>query len=76
MSASLAYLLDINILSDLVRNPQGAIAAQVTKAGEDTVCTSSIMARAHENQHACSSRSHSRAKVAPASEFRGNVGSI
>ncbi|MGB5455880.1 MAG: type II toxin-antitoxin system VapC family toxin [Gammaproteobacteria bacterium] len=44
MSASLAYLLDTNILSDLVRHPQGVVAAQITKAGEDTVCTSVIVA--------------------------------
>lgn len=44
MSASLAYLLDTNILSDLVRNPQGAVAARIAKAGEDTVCTSIIVA--------------------------------
>ena len=44
MSASLAYLLDTNILSDLVRNPQGVVAAQITKAGGDTVCTSIIVA--------------------------------
>ena len=44
MSTSLAYLLDTNILSDLVRNPQGAVAAQITKAGEDTICTSIVVA--------------------------------
>ena len=44
MSASLAYLLDTNTLSDLVRNPQGVVAAQITKAGEDTVCTSIVVA--------------------------------
>jgi len=44
VSAPLAYLLDTNILSDLVRNPQGLVAAQITKAGEDTVCTSIIVA--------------------------------
>jgi len=44
VSGSLAYLLDTNILSDLVRNPQGVIATQITKAGEDTVCTSVIVA--------------------------------
>ena len=44
MSVSLEYLLDTNILSDLVRNPQGVVAAQITKAGEDTVCTSIIVA--------------------------------
>ncbi len=44
MSASLAYLLGTNILSDLIRNPQGVIATQITKAGEDTICTSIIVA--------------------------------
>lgn len=44
MSGPLAYLLDTNILSDLVRNPQGMVAAQITAAGEDTVCTSIIVA--------------------------------
>ena len=44
MNTSLAYLLDTNILSDLVRNPQGTVAEQITLAGEDTVCTSIIVA--------------------------------
>ena len=44
MSGSLAYLLDTNILSDLVRNPQGAVAAKIARAGETTVCTSIIVA--------------------------------
>lgn len=44
MSGALTYLLDTNILSDLVRHPQGAVAAQISKAGEDTVCTSIIVA--------------------------------
>ena len=44
MSTSLTYLLDTNILSDLVRNPQGKISAQITKAGEDSICTSIVVA--------------------------------
>ena len=44
MSASLTYLLDTNILSDLVRNPQGAVAAQISNSGEATVCTSVVVA--------------------------------
>ena len=43
MSASLTYLLNLNILSDLVRNPQGEVAAQISKAGEDSVCTSIVV---------------------------------
>lgn len=44
MSTSLVYLLDTNTLSDLVRNPQGAVATQITKAGEGTISTSIIVA--------------------------------
>lgn len=38
------YLLDTNILSDLIRNPQGRAARRIAKAGEDNVCTSIIVA--------------------------------
>mgnify|MGYP001817521775 CR=1 FL=1 len=44
MSTSLSYLLDTIILFDLVRHPQGVVAAQISKAGENTVCTSIIVA--------------------------------
>jgi tRNA(fMet)-specific endonuclease VapC len=44
MSGSLAYLLDPNILSDLVRNPQGIVGARIAKKGEDTICISIIIA--------------------------------
>jgi tRNA(fMet)-specific endonuclease VapC len=40
----LRYLLDTDILSDLVRNPQGKIASRIITVGESTVCTSSIVA--------------------------------
>jgi len=38
------YLLDTNILSDLVRNPQGLVAQKIAKAGEENICTSIIVA--------------------------------
>jgi tRNA(fMet)-specific endonuclease VapC len=38
------YLLDTNIISDLVRNPQGKVAKQVRRVGEKQVCTSIIVA--------------------------------
>ena len=38
------YLLDTNIVSDLVRHPQGRIAECVRKVGEEQVCTSIIVA--------------------------------
>jgi len=38
------YLLDTNIVSDLVRNPQGAVTRRIARIGEDKVCTSIIVA--------------------------------
>jgi tRNA(fMet)-specific endonuclease VapC len=38
------YLLDTNILSDLIRNPQGKAARRIARAGEDNICTSIIVA--------------------------------
>lgn len=38
------YLLDTNILSQLVRQPQGPIAERIAKVGEDRVFTSIIVA--------------------------------
>jgi tRNA(fMet)-specific endonuclease VapC len=38
------YLLDTNIISDLIRNPQGKAAKRIAKAGEDNICTSIIVA--------------------------------
>jgi len=38
------YLLDTNIVSDLVRNPQGRVAQHIRTVGEHWVCTSIIVA--------------------------------
>ena len=38
------YLLDTNIISDLIRNPQGKAAKRIARAGEAAVCTSIIVA--------------------------------
>jgi tRNA(fMet)-specific endonuclease VapC len=38
------YLLDTNIVSDLVRNPQGRAAQHIRQVGERKVCTSIIVA--------------------------------
>ncbi|HXY98995.1 MAG TPA: type II toxin-antitoxin system VapC family toxin [Stellaceae bacterium] len=38
------YLLDTNIVSDLVRNPQGRIAGHIGDVGEAQICTSIIVA--------------------------------
>jgi tRNA(fMet)-specific endonuclease VapC len=37
-------MLDTNIISDLIRNPQGRAAKRIAKAGEDNICTSIIVA--------------------------------
>ncbi len=38
------YLLDTNIVSDLVRNPQGKVTQRIREIGETQVCTSIIVA--------------------------------
>lgn len=38
------YLLDTNIVSDLICNPQGRVAAHIKKIGETQICTSIIVA--------------------------------
>jgi tRNA(fMet)-specific endonuclease VapC len=38
------YLLDTNIVSDLVKHPQGLVFQQIATVGEDSVCTSIIVA--------------------------------
>ena len=39
-----SYMLDTNIISGLIKNPQGRAAKRVAKAGEDNICTSIIVA--------------------------------
>lgn len=38
------YLLDTNIISDLIHNPSGAAARRIEEAGAKAVCTSIIVA--------------------------------
>lgn len=38
------FLLDTNIVSDLVRHPDGRVAARIAEVGEKHVCTSVIVA--------------------------------
>jgi tRNA(fMet)-specific endonuclease VapC len=38
------YLLDTNIVSDLVRHPQDRVTQRVREVGEAQVCTSIIVA--------------------------------
>jgi tRNA(fMet)-specific endonuclease VapC len=38
------YLLDTNVVSDLIRNPQGRVERHIREVGEAQVCTSIIVA--------------------------------
>ena len=38
------YLLDANIVSDLVRHPQGRVAKRIASEGEKSICTSIVVA--------------------------------
>lgn len=40
----LRYLLDTNIISDLVRRPAGMAATRIAEVGEDSICTSIVVA--------------------------------
>jgi tRNA(fMet)-specific endonuclease VapC len=40
----MGFLLDTNIVSELVRHPHGPIAARIAAVGQDQVCTSIIVA--------------------------------
>ena len=40
----MSFLLDTNILSHLVRQPQGQIANRIARVGEQNICTSIIVA--------------------------------
>lgn len=52
------YLLDTNIISELIRNPQGKAAKHIGKAGEDRICTSIIVAA--ELRYGCAKRGSNR----------------
>lgn len=51
------YLLDTNILSELIKNPRGVIFSEIQEVGEDKICTSIIVA--------CESRFGVRKKNSP-----------
>ena len=37
------YLLDTNVISDLIRNPQGPVARHIASIGETDICTSIVV---------------------------------
>jgi len=55
-------MLDTNIISDLIRNPQGRAAKRIAKVGEENICTSIVVAA--ELHYGCAkSRSKSLLKA-------------
>ena len=41
---TMRFLLDPNIVSDLVRHPRGKVFDRISEAGEEDVCTSIVVA--------------------------------
>ncbi len=56
------YLLDTNIISDLIRNPQGKVAQRIAQVGEASICTSIIVAT--ELRYRCAKRGSKRLRSA------------
>lgn len=54
----LRYLLDTSILTDLVKNPTGRVRERIVEVGEESICTSIVVA--------CELRFGARKKNAPA----------
>lgn len=55
-------MLDTNIISDLVRNPQGKAAKRIAKVGEDSICTSIVVAA--ELRYGCAKSGSQRLRKA------------
>jgi tRNA(fMet)-specific endonuclease VapC len=51
-------MLDTNVISDLIRDPQGKAAKRIAKVGEDRICTSIIVAA--ELRYGCAKRNSKR----------------
>ena len=51
-------MLDTNIISDMIRNPQGRVAEQIAKVGEENICTSIIVAA--ELRYGCAKKGSKR----------------
>ena len=52
------YMLDTNVISDVIRNPRGRAAQQLRKMGEGAICTSIIVAV--ELRYGCAKRGSKR----------------
>jgi tRNA(fMet)-specific endonuclease VapC len=63
-------MLDTNIISDLIRNPQGKAAKRIAKVGEDAICTSIIVAA--ELRYGCA-KSGSKRLLGAVEELLGEI---
>jgi tRNA(fMet)-specific endonuclease VapC len=63
-------MLDTNVISDLIRNPQGKTAKRIAKAGEDNICTSIIVAA--ELRYGCA-RSGSKRLLKAVEDLLGEI---
>ena len=52
------YMLDTNIISDLIKNPKGKAARRIASVGEDNICTSIIAAA--ELRYGCARKDSKR----------------
>ncbi len=64
------YMLDTNIISDLIRNPRGKAAKRIARVGEDNICTSIIVAA--ELRYGCA-RSGSRRLLKAVEDLLGEI---
>lgn len=65
------YMLDTNIISDLIRNPQGRAAKRIAKVGEDKICTSVVVAA--ELRYGCA-KSGSKRLIKAVEDLLGEIG--
>lgn len=63
-------MLDTNIISDLIRNPQGKAAARIAKVGEGSICTSIVVAA--ELRYGCA-KSGSKRLLQAVEELLGEI---
>jgi tRNA(fMet)-specific endonuclease VapC len=52
------YMLDTNVISELMKNPRGKAAKRVARVGEDNICTSIIVAA--ELRYGCARKGSER----------------
>ena len=52
------YMLDTNVISELMKNPRGKAAKRIARVGEDNICTSIIVAA--ELRYGCAKKGSER----------------